>query len=317
MAYFRPSTPQGVVQRDVSIRRVVDPREGPQIHTLSRDGRVLARHRLALEEEWDLRDALAKRPETPTPTPDPRPEPRTPARELVWRADLAEGRLRPDWTWSGFDQGQANLYPASKVIAPGEEGVPPRPGVEPGERVARFALSTADVAAGRVHAKVYRDVALKDMYGRYETWLYVPSDYRCGAPCNVFQFKEMHPNGVSDPTWWIDLLPSQWTVDIGKWQGVKPAGSNRPVFCPRWSRQDWGRGPTPFRAATPGWHHIQCDFSPQKIVYTIDGEPFFEGTAASYPLTYRDARHHIFGIGNYSANAGTVLYFGASQLTKG
>lgn len=95
MASFRSATTKGVVQRDVSIRRVIDPKEGPQLHTLSKDGVVLARHRLSIEEEYDFRDQLAERPAPrpdpePEPRPEPEPEPQPRPAAVTWAADASK-----------------------------------------------------------------------------------------------------------------------------------------------------------------------------------------------------------------------------------
>ncbi len=253
-----------------------------------------------------------------------------PGAPATWRASHEVGDFS-EWTWWGDgDPGYTGLA----VVDPSNEGIPAFRG-----RAARFQLTADDIAAGRIHSKVYGDFhegggdrtnwSTSNVSGTYQASYYVPDNYSVTDDAgdnkwvNIFQFKDQYwettPGGAetSDPTWWIELGRAS---DYG----VSASRVDAPVaIVKHW--QDWEMHPekgyhpgTPVEVPRGRWFEIRAEVRQgDRIDFYVDGKLLNTGFASDYPVGnfHSGSFNWIFGVGHYSTNPG-YLYSDESSYTR-
>lgn len=251
------------------------------------------------------------------PAEEPPPEPGGGAAEPSWVSGF-EGGDFGEWSWWG--QGDSR-YAGLSVVDPAEAGIPERNG-----KAARFAVTSSDVAAGRIHSKVYKDFHLgsgsrtnwrkTDPSGTYRASYYVPRDYsaQSGKWLNVMQFKDQYWHGAaggseqSDPTWWLEFGRAS---DYG----ASASRSDAPVAVVKhW--KDWE---THREGVHPGervevplgrWFEIRAEVdSGDQIAFYVDDKLLNVGRDADYPVGqfHEGSFNWIYGIGHYGTNPGELF----------
>ena len=195
-------------------------------------------------------------------------------------------------------------------------------------------VTAAGVAAGQIHAKLYKGFGSYDsggvehppsnVSGTYSAWYYIPSSYQVpiNTWSNIFQFKEKYSAGgasQSDPSWWIQLSTASWALGMGgaKWIGAKPTSNNQPVaMLNRWNN-NWTRQIVFMAVPLDRWFDISAVITQNvSTAYSIDGQPFDTARASEYPVSpfHASSQEWTFGAGNYSTAPNTTLYLGGANF---
>jgi hypothetical protein len=248
---------------------------------------------------------------------------------VVWQNDFSAGDFS-GWSWWG--QGQGSIWGHISVVTPASVGVPKLSG----RYVARFQTTRADLAHGRLNAKLYKwfDVQTpdgqrspSDVSGNYSASYYLPRSFQMRSATtwiNLFQFKEQYQPtdgpSHSDPLWWVQVGRASWAEAYpgARWVGPKPSRPDAPVlFLNHWNN-GWHHQVV-FAAAPIGrWFQITAALhQDDRIDFYLDGHSFARADASEYPVSPFHARSQswIFGVGDYGdANAGP-LYVGRASFS--
>jgi hypothetical protein len=248
---------------------------------------------------------------------------------IVWSSDFSSDNFR-GWSWWG--QGQRRIWGHIAVVSPQRVGIPKLSG----RYVARFQTTRADLAHGRLNAKLYKwfDVQTpqgqrspSDVSGNYSAWYYLPRGFRMRSSStwiNMFQFKEQYrrPDGASqsDPLWWVQLGNAAWAkrLDGARWIGARPARPDAPVmFLNHWNNR-W-RHHVELAAAPIGrWFEITATLRQHdRIDFYLDGRRFATASASEYPVSpfHSGSEAWIFGVGDYGDADAGPLYVGRASFS--
>ena len=194
--------------------------------------------------------------------------------DAIWRSDFATGGFS-EWTYEGT-VAQPSMWPQSPPIT-----------VSGG--MARFEVSAADAAAGRIHAKVYKDLPWAPV--RLSARMMLDAAYRqpsWDAPAIIFQVKEHHgAAGDSDPRLWVAALPDQ-PLRFALNGGVTAHWIN------------------PFTVPRGEWFTLALEFQPGAgAKLALNGVQVAAAAAGDTVALHADARL-TFGIGTYGKAQGTA-----------
>jgi len=259
-----------------------------------------------------------------------RPSGRTPCRASVAARPSSTPRLRSALWRSGFEGDRSDLgewswwgqndptYVGISVVDPlAERPCVPR---RQGGRVARFEVTPANAAQGRINSKLYqyfhggsggkRDWSPSDVGGTYRASFWLPRrtslDY--DGSVNAFQFKDQAWSSAaktsedSTATWEVSFR-SAAMMRIG---GVRP---DAPVAYVRHGGE--GTNPPGRYIALPleRWFELRAELYPgNRIEYYLDGRLLRTGTDTEHPVGhYRpNSFNWIFGIGWFSSSPGMM-----------
>lgn len=198
--------------------------------------------------------------------------------------------LRPDALWrDGFDSNDFSGWTYEGTEA--QPGMwPQSPPITVSGGMARFEVSAADAAAGRIHAKVYRDLPWQAMTLSARMMLdpgYVQPSW--DAPAIIFQVKEHHGTaGDSDPRLWIAALPDQPLQRFALNGGVTP----------HWQ--------SPFAIPRGEWFTLSLEFRPGVgAKLALNGTLVASGVQLDTVAQHSDARL-TFGVGTYGKARGAA-----------
>lgn len=195
--------------------------------------------------------------------------------DVMWRSTFAADDFS-EWTYEGTTA-QPSMWPQSPPIT-----------VRAG--MARFEVSPADAAAGRIHAKVYRDLPWQPVRLTARMMLdpgYVQPSW--DAPAIIFQVKEHHgPAGDSDPRLWVAALPDP------PLQRFALNGA----ATPHWA--------SPFTVPRGDWFTLALEFRPGAGArLALNGVQVAAAAAWDTIALHADARL-TFGIGTYGKARGVA-----------
>lgn len=211
--------------------------------------------------------------------------------------------------------------------------------------VARFELTAAQIAAGKVHSKLYKgwdannarrsddagrrlDRVVDRGSGSYSAWYYLPADYRMNdrGPVNIFQFKEDYSDdaGASFAGFGSDM---QSALSIWSTEGVKGRAGvyNRSAYDfgvaathPILAVDLWhqpavkprrGHQPAAVPAPLGRWFNVTAKiYAGDRVEYHVDGRLLDTWYNDEYPVgvRYAKAMGWTFGVGHYGGNAGKL-----------
>jgi hypothetical protein len=234
----------------------------------------------------------------------------------TWSSGFETGDFS-EWTWvdwpGGFEYATNGEIPAHT-----------------GNWKAHFEVTQADVDAGNVHSKLYKQWAIKspetgwkddferplerlpgdNPSGTYVSWMYYPTDYSQSASSwtNVFQFKEGYldalGNWQQDPQWFLN------TSRADGWGGVSPqpilvngaaSRGDAPVMVVnRWDNP-WTKQVKLFTVPLGRWFEVRAElYQGDRIDWFIDGVAFDTSPASEYPVgTSARSTSWTFGPGHY------------------
>lgn len=252
---------------------------------------------------------------------------------LAGCGDSAEGEsertLAPGWSdgfesgtfraWSWWGQGQGDLWGHVDVVASGTDGV----SAHSGARMVRFETTPDDIAAGRIHAKLFKSFSrgraaaerpFADQSGTYRVWYFFPDDYRVphGTTVNVLQLKDNYRTAdggkQSDPLWWVNLGNADYWSTRGGPRGLR---ADAPVaYANNWSGNHWDRAE--FLELPLGrWIELRAEVRHgESVDFYVDGRHLATGRHSDHPVNtfHQSSINLVFGIGNYSGGANGPLY---------
>lgn len=196
--------------------------------------------------------------------------------DSLWRSDFTAGGFG-EWTYEGT-AAQPTMWPQSPPIS-----------VSGG--MARFEVSPTDAAAGRIHAKVYKDLPWQPI--RLTARMMLDAGYRqpsWDAPAIIFQVKEHHgPAGDSDPRLWVAALP-----DAAPLQRFALNGGVRAHWV------------NPFAVPRGEWFTLALEFRPNvgaKLL--LNGAQVATAAQLDTIALHPDARL-TFGVGTYGKALGAA-----------
>jgi hypothetical protein len=243
-----------------------------------------------------------------------------------------------DWDGDDPTRAQPAYWPQDEPIgpvAPAQAGIPS----DGTSRVMRFPLAPADIAAGRIHSKLYKTWDIQaardglpglggDVSGRYSADLLWPADrtLSCShsAPLEIFGWKEiagrLAPRDYAhqDSTWWLTVVPACWVRDYEhvRWVGPRPRDPEAPIaFVRYWN---YGRGSYDAGRALPvaaiprgRWFTVSADLHDgESIDWRLDGRPLGRSLEREYPVGPQYGRaaedRWAFEVGNYGRAPGTL-----------
>ncbi len=238
--------------------------------------------------------------------------------------------------WSWWGQGDPT-YAHRDVVDPTSEGVAPHSGTH----AARFETTPDDIAAGRIHAKLYKSFGTNldtpqskspaNVSGTYSAWYYLPTTYHIAGPddwVSIFQFKEQYrvPSGPaqSDPLWWVQMNNLDWAKSMATaWKQPLPQGTrpDQPVaFVSRWG-SDWKVKRNFVPVPLGRWFQVTAVVHQNdRIDLTLDGQKLDTVYASEYhvgPFHGTDSTQWIFGVGNYSNTSSGPLYVDDASYRAG
>lgn len=238
---------------------------------------------------------------------------------LAWSDSFESGDFRR-WSWWG--QGQEDLWGHVDVVRAVDEGVPPLDG----HRVARFETTPDDIAAGRVHAKLFKALSVgrgrrerpaRDQSGTYSAWYFLPETYSVpyGTSVNAFQLKDNYRTDggkQSDPLWWVNFGNAEYWSERGGPGGLR---AEAPVaYVNSWGGEQWDDDVGFAEVPLGRWFEIRAElFHGERIDFHLDGRPLDTGDADVHPVNAFRPRsiNLLFGVGNYSNGANGPLYVDA------
>lgn len=193
--------------------------------------------------------------------------------DTLWRSDFATGNFS-EWTYEGTTA-QPDLWPQ----------LPP---IRVSNGAARFEVSAADAAAGRIHAKAYKDLSWQPI--RLTARMKLDAAYQqpsWEAPAIIFQVKEHHgPAGDSDPRLWVTALPDP-PLQRFALNGTATTHWREPFTIPRGE-----------------WFTLSMDFRPGVgAKLALNGTLVASALAGDTVAKHPDARL-TFGLGTYGKAQG-------------
>lgn len=256
-----------------------------------------------------------------------------------WSSSFEDDAWYRDWDGSDPTTAQPEFWPQDPPIGPVDPAQAGLPG-DAGHRVMRFTMSPTDIAAGRIHAKLYKtwdiDAARNggpglggDVSGVYGADFLWPADRRLScrdsAPITVFGWKEVAGSEASgryvhqDPTWWLTAVPACWVREYpgARWVGPRPRDPGAPVvFTRNWNHgrgsDDAARRPLDVTALPRGrWFSIRAELRDgASIDWRVAGRSLGQSRQSEYPVGPQYGRapedRWQFEVGNYGRAPGTL-----------
>jgi hypothetical protein len=256
-----------------------------------------------------------------------------------WSSDFGARPWYRDWDGEDPTTAQPRYWPQVEPIgpvAPGAAGIPSDGTPE----VMRFPGSSADIASGHVHSKLYKTWNIQaarnggpglggDVSGRYQADVLWPVDRTLScthsAAVEIFGWKEIagyegRPGRYAhqDSTWWLSVVPACWVRhyrDV-RWVGPRPRDPRAPVaFVRYWNH---GRGSDDAHRALAvtalprgRWFTVSADLRDgASIDWSVDGRSLGRSRQSQYPVGPQYGRgpedHWAFEVGNYGSAPGPL-----------
>jgi hypothetical protein len=240
--------------------------------------------------------------------------------------DATNGCFSGEFWWWG--QGQGNLYPQPHMTEPvGGSGGVPTP--LQGSRVGSFQVDAADVAAGRIHSKLYKDLPQGAGNGTSWTHVWFPATQSMGtgiSPTPTIGFamnkhRYSMSSGNAGSSWGIFMRSLTWANTIPsslrRWVGTPPTNPGDPVLWlsaaetdiggPQQNMSGWTK-PIRLMAMPRGrWVLFRWDIiQNQSVTFYVDGQLFDKGY---HTAALRDANaNSTFGWASfwYPVSPGTL-----------
>lgn len=253
--------------------------------------------------------------------------PRAAADTLAWVSDFETGDFS-QWSWwgggppdaqhhdPGQDYGKMNVITAGDPLA---DGVTPHGG----QYFSRYEV----VDNTNFHAKVYKTFTtqgyqnaaqeVSTYLGTYSSWYYIPTDYQTpgtatlGTWVNIFQFKTVHPDGASDPLWYVGMVPADFAAGYGPYGAqiaeIAQTNPHYPICYVLTAGTATTAGTADNNSLKPlplgRWFEIRTHLtSPTTATVFLDGHHLVHTSGQLTPPAGDPAM--IFGIGHYSEGVG-------------